>query len=163
MGYTTDFAGQINVEPPLSQDEISFLKKFNETRRMACKQGPYYVDRGGFRGQEHDADVIDYNKSPEGQPSLWCQWVSTADGTGIEWDGGEKFYDAPEWMKYLIEHFIGDAPLAKAQRPFLNSHRLNGGIEAQGEESDDRWKLIVKDNEVFVADSEIVYGAPRAI
>lgn len=163
MGYTTNFSGEINVDPPLTQDEIVYLKKFNTTRRMACQQGPYYVDRGGFHGQEHGPDVIDYNEPPDGQPGLWCQWVPTDDGVGIEWDEGENFYDAPEWMKYLIEHFVGEAPLAKAQLPFLNSHCLNGEIEAQGEDGDDRWKLIVKDNEVFIADGGIVYGTPRAI
>jgi hypothetical protein len=163
MGYTTEFFGHINVEPPLSQDEIAYLKKFNATRRIDCKQGPYYVDRGGFHGQEDGPDVIDYNSPPEGQPGLWCHWVPTADGTGIEWDEGEKFCDAAEWMKYLIDHFCGEAPLAKSQLPFLNSHCLNGEIEAQGEDCDDRWKLIVKDNEVMVADGEVVYQAPRAI
>jgi len=53
MGYTTNFDGKIRIEPPLSQEEVKFLNKFNSTRRMDCKQGPYYVDRGGFHGQDH--------------------------------------------------------------------------------------------------------------
>jgi hypothetical protein len=48
MGYTTIFDGQISVEPPLNPEEIKYLNKFADTRRMACEQGPYYVDRGGF-------------------------------------------------------------------------------------------------------------------
>jgi hypothetical protein len=39
MGYTTDFDGHIQVSPPLNADEIAYLKKFNETRRMKRTSG----------------------------------------------------------------------------------------------------------------------------
>lgn len=164
MGYTTDFSGQIAIEPPLSAEEIAYLQKFNRTRRMNTTKGPYYVERGGDFGQSHDADVIDYNHPPEGQPGLWCNWTPTDDGTAIEWDGGEKFYDSPEWMQYLIDHFIGHAPIAGPQLPFLKTHTLNGRIEAVGEDPDDRWVLIVEDNVVKVADAlPLAYGDPKPV
>ncbi len=28
------------------------------------------------------------------------------DGSGLDWDGTEKFYAAEEWMAYLIYHFL---------------------------------------------------------
>lgn len=164
MGYTTEFSGQIDITPPLSEEEIAYLKKFNRTRRMNSTKGPYYVDRGGDFGQSHDADVIAYNDPPEGQPGLWCQWTPTDDGMAIEWDGGEKFYDSPEWMQYLIDHFIGHAPIAGPQLPFLKTHTLNGRIEAEGEEAGDRWLLIVENNVVKVANANAVtYGEPVAV
>jgi hypothetical protein len=147
MGYTTDFEGSVKVEPPLNESELDFLIKFNESRRMECEQGPYFVDRSGSHGQGHEG-VIDYNSPPKGQPGLWCQWVPTSDGTAIQWDGGEKFYSSVEWMRYLIEHFLGSTPIAADQLPFLQGHVLNGEIEAQGEEPEDRWKLIVRNNVV---------------
>jgi hypothetical protein len=151
MGYTTHFYGQIAVEPPLNEQEIAYLNKFSETRRMACVQGPYYVDRGGDYGQLAGPDVLNYNDPPEGQPGLWCQWVPTPDGAAIEWDGSERFYDSPEWMQYLIDHFLKPGAHAAAELPFLQAnHVLNGSIKAQGEEIDDRWKLIVKNNVVRV-------------
>ncbi len=134
MGYTTTFSGAIKVEPPLTIEQIAYLKKFNKTRRMDCKEGPYFVERGGDFGQSHDANVIDYNQPPAGQPGLWCQWTPNDAGDAIVWDGGEKFYDSPEWMKYLIEHFIGSRPRAKNVLPFLTGHTLNGTIDAEGEE-----------------------------
>jgi hypothetical protein len=70
MGYTTMFDGHVAVEPPLSADEIVYLNKFAETRRMRCLQGPYYVGRGGLGGQARGDDVLEYNCPPEGQPSL---------------------------------------------------------------------------------------------
>lgn len=165
MGYTTEFNGQINVEPPLSQKEIEFLNKFAASRRVQRTRGPYYVEDDGcgklipgkhnMSGQE---DVIDMNSPPEGQPGLWCQWVPTPEGDAIEWDGGEKFYSSVEWMQYLIDHFIGHHPIANKLYPevfpFLQGHTCNGVIKAQGEDMDDRWKLIVTDNKITVEELE---------
>lgn len=152
MGYTTDFTGTIEVTPPMGPELVTFLTKFNETRRMHREKGPDYVDGTGFMGQDHEGDVIDYNHPPAGQPGLWCRWTPTPGGTGIEWDGGEKFYHAGEWMKYIINRYI--AP---------KGHVCNGEIMAQGEDYDDRWILIVNNNEVFVAPGEISYGQAQGI
>lgn len=150
MGYTTEFEGQIAVEPPLSKDEIEFLTKFAKTRRMNRLNGPYYVDGTGFAGQGCDQDVINYNEPPRGQPGLWCKWVPTEDGTAIEWNGVEKFYDSEEWMRYIINHFLSKDHFAKL--PFLTGHTLNGTILAQGESITDRWMLQVVDNAVTSID-----------
>lgn len=156
MGYTTNFEGRIEVTPPLNEEEVRYLTKFNETRRMDCEQGPYYVGRGGFMGQDHtDPKVRDFNAPPQGQPGLWCKWRPTEDGTAIVWDGGEKFYDSAEWMRYLIEHFL--KPGCRASAAFgelvgtetrFEGHTLNGVIRAQGEDPDDQWELVVEDNRV---------------
>ena len=163
MGYTTDFSGSVAVVPALNAEEIAYLKKFAQSRRVQSTQGPYFVDRSGDFGQGPEG-VTDCNSPPDGQPGLWCQWVPTDDGSAIEWDGGEKFYNAPEWMKYIIEHFIGPSPKAKVALPFLQGHTCNGEIEAQGEESDDKWLLIVKDNIVSIAESKPTeYGEPTPV
>lgn len=146
MGYTTEFSGQISVEPPLSAEEVEFLYKFANTRRMKRKKGPYYVDGLGFKGQDREVDVLDQNVPPDGQPGLWCHWISTPDGKFVEWDGGEKFYNPAEWMAYLIEHFLKPSHLATM--PFLGEHSLNGEILAQGEDITDRWLLKVENNTV---------------
>ena len=157
MGYTTYFTGQVNVEPPLSAEEIDYLKKFNESRRMDREKGPYYVNGSGFMGQGRDSDVRNHNSPPAGQPGLWCQWVPNEDGTAIEWDEGEKFYSADEWMVYIIEHFIGSDPKAKSELPFLQGHTCNGEIFADGEESDDLWKIQVDDNVVTTKAGRVTY------
>lgn len=162
MGYTTDFSGQISVEPPLNAEEIAFLKAFNETRRVKRERGPYFVgdyDSGVWHADgkakspgEQD-DVVDSNRPPEGQPGLWCQWVPTDDGEFIEWDGGEKFYESVAWMEYIIDHFLKPGAEAfKSSDPQFNKftfdHICNGEIEAQGEDPDDIWKLVVENNSV---------------
>ena len=73
------------------------------------------------------------------QPSLWCQWIPTEDNMGIEWDGGEKFYCYDEWLTYIIDNFL---------KPW--GITLSGEVEYQGEDNDDRGKIIVVDNVVTV-------------
>lgn len=163
MGYTTEFYGRIEIVPPLNKEEIEYLTKFSNTRRMKRKLGPYYVDGSGFKGQGNDPDIQGFNGPPDGQPSLWCQWIPTEDGKYIEWDGGEKFYEADQWMKYIIDHFIGSSPIAIDKLPFLQCHLCNGEIEAQGEERDDQWVLIVENNVVKVGKGEVTYGEAEEI
>lgn len=154
MGYTTYFHGSIEVVPPLSAEEVSYLNKFSNGRRMNRTKGPYFVDGTESFGQGQDADIIDQNSPDQSQPGLWCNWIATADGKAIEWNESEKFYESAEWMKYIITHFLGTNPQAKTELPFLQGHTLNGTIAAQGEESEDRWDLEVRDNKVFVVDYE---------
>jgi hypothetical protein len=152
MGYTAEFRGRVELKPPLNAGEIAYLRKFSHTRRMACVQGPYYVDRGGLAGQGEGPDVLHYHQPPECQPGLWCQWVPTEDGTALVWDGGEKFDDADEWMSYLIQHFLWANAHAFQLDPerfvFLQGHDCHGVIEAQGEEGEDHWALVVCHNQV---------------
>lgn len=172
MGYTTDFEGRISVYPPLNVFEITYLNKFCDTRRMRTEHGPYWVDQPGFAGQDKTPEVIDYNSPPEGQPGLWCHWIPTQDGRYIEWDGGEKFYDSLEWMEYIIEHFLKPGAIVSTMTnrcptcgrsdesqfdEFTFDHVLNGMIEAQGEDPDDKWRLYVNDNIVSRKDAKIVW------
>lgn len=49
---------------------------------------------------------VDLNEVNPGMPSFYCQWIPTEDCQGIEWDGGEKFYSAEKWLKYIIENYL---------------------------------------------------------
>jgi len=137
MGYTTSFGGQIDIEPPLNDQEYSFLIQFAATR--------------------HDED---------GVPGIWCQWIPNEDGTALEWDGNEKFYNSAEWMAHLIETYLRPGATAAAfvgstaYAGFTFDHSCNGEIYAQGEEEDDMWALFVRDNEVRTADAVVTYPNP---
>jgi hypothetical protein len=164
MGYTTDFHGQFDLDRPLTLEHAAYLRKFAQTRRMkrdAAKtelrddpirkavglpvgpEGAYFVGEEGYYGQSTRPDVVDRNDPPEGQPDLWCQWVPTEDLEGIEWDGGEKFYEYVEWLEYIIEHFL---------RPW--GYVLNGSVKWQGESFDDRGLIVVKKNDVGVTEAD---------
>lgn len=162
MGYTTEFKGRIEIEPPLSPAEIAYLTKFSDTRRMERKNGPYYCGTG-YGGQDNEPDIINYNGPPEGQPGLWCQWVPTEDGTALEWNGAEKFYNSAEWMAYLIDHFLKPGAIGKNAdgSVVFGDHICNGTILAQGEDIEDRWLLSVDGNMVNTDDLVEVKANPK--
>jgi len=132
--------------------------------------GEYFALDDGQSGQTADSSIIDFNTPPgqvnygdkrfpdtwmentrltkEGicQPGLWCQWMLNNDGTELEWDGSEKFYNYIEWLKYLIKHFFEPWGI-----------KLNGEVEWEGEDHDDKGKIIVKDNNVKTLIGVTVY------
>lgn len=173
MGYTTDFDGEFSLDKPLDPEQITYLKKLSGTRRM--KRDPaiavtlpdpvrkavglpigddagYFVGGLDFMGQESDPSVLNYNRPPIGQPGLWLQWEPSEDGTSIVWNGSEKFYDYTDWLKYLIDNFL--APWG---------YTLNGEVEWQGEEPDDKGILGVKNNKVYVKKGTVTYGEPKFV
>jgi hypothetical protein len=160
MGYTTDFDGAFELDKPLTPEHYDYLLAFGNIRHMGRdvtklgnmpdpkriaaglplgEEGEFYVgsETIGFKGQGKDATIIDYNDEPKTQPSLWCQWIPTEDGTGIEWDGGEKFYNYVEWLEYLINNFL---------KPW--GYALNGTVRWRGESFDDVGVIEVVNNEV---------------
>lgn len=148
MGYTTDFHGTFRLNKRLTPKLHEYLKKFANTRRMARKlpkkygvEGEFYVDGGGMCGQDHEPSIIDYNHPPSTQPGLWCQWVPTDDGMGIEWDGGEKFYNYVEWLQYIVSNFLEP-----------KGYILNGSVEWQGEDRGDVGIIEVRDNIITAHD-----------
>ncbi|MEK9769305.1 MAG: hypothetical protein VW683_10330 [Betaproteobacteria bacterium] len=166
MGYTTDFDGYVEINPPLNSEQRDYINKFSRTRRMHRNNGPYFVGGTGEFGQGHDTDIINFNSPDPSQPGLWCQWVVSDDGSTLEWDGGEKFYNSAEWMVYLIQHFLGNRPVANGDPnvpDFGTGRTVNGTIYAQGEDSSDCWRLCVVDNEVTTEDGNISYGNPRVL
>lgn len=167
MGYTTDFTGRFDLDRKLDPLHLEYLTKFAETRRMkrdvyklpndgtthekvglsSGTEGEYYVDGDGYRGQERDEDsIVEYTSPPATQPGLWCQWVPTEDGNGIEWDGGEKFYDYVKWLEYLIAHFLNRW-----------GYTLNGVVHWSGEQVEDIGTIVVEDNAVTVLHGSHVY------
>lgn len=190
MGYTTDFSGEVSITPPLNAHEIAYLQRFADSRRMHRVQGPYYAEPGNNMGQSREG-VLDRNEPPASQPGLYCCWEPNEDGTAIRWNGAEKFYDSAEWMAYLITTFLKpDATVQRelreraeseggslpALRPaaqewlyppefahFTFDHVVNGVIYADGEASNDIWRLVVRDNAVSVQTGQITFADETAV
>lgn len=144
MGYTTEFEGQFDLNKKLDDETYEFLNKLATTRRMARSvdakygvEGEFYVSGGGYYGQADEDNVINHNRPPKTQPSLWCQWVPTADGLHIEWDECEKFYNYVEWIIYIIEKIL---------KP--RGYILNGSVRWRGESFDDSGTIEISDNMV---------------
>ncbi len=160
MGYNTDFSGQFEINPPLDQNQIEYLEKFSDTRRMkrdaskavllqddvremvgleVGEEGEYFVGGIGLAGQDEDNSILEYNAPPTSQPSLWCDWTPTNEGSKLEWNGNEKFYNYVEWLEYIIQHFM---------KPWERT--LNGSVDFRGDEFDDIGTIVVKNNVVRV-------------
>ena len=174
MGYSTDFVGGFKFNKPLTAPQVAYLKKFNETRRVKRNpltaerlgdpireavglpvgdSGGYFTGGLGDFGQDHDGSILDGNSPPVGQPGLWCQWTPSDDGTVLSWDGGEKFYNYVEWLKYIIEHFLTPWGVT-----------ITGVVRWRGEEFSDTGSIVVTDNVVDVQDGEkkpIPRGMPK--
>lgn len=116
MGYTTNFTGEFTLDKPLTAEHLDKLINFSEDR--------------------HGGSV----------PSYYCQWMPNSDGTAIEWNGGEKFYNYVEWIQYLIEHFL--APWG---------YVLNGTVEWDGEDRGDLGKIEITNNTVKVLTGKVTY------
>ncbi|MFQ6332111.1 hypothetical protein ACLMAL_39210 [Nocardia sp. CWNU-33] len=151
MGYSTEFTGTIAVTPPLNAEEIEYLRLFAATRHVERHRGPYYVDGQYGHGDNHD--VINDSTPSAGQPGLWCQWVATSGGAGIEGGGEDGFSNAHAWMQYIIDHFLRPGGHAKGMpgfEAFTFDHTLNGSLVAQGDDLRDEWQLDVDDNTALV-------------
>jgi hypothetical protein len=167
MGYTTDFWGKFSFNKKVADKHRDYINAFINTRRMKRNakvaekfpdpirtavglpigtDGGFYVGGGEFKGQEHDASVVEYNSTPYGQPSLWCQWAVSDDGKFLEWDGGEKFYDYVEWLEYIINNFL---------KPW--KYTISGEVTWQGEDNDDRGKIVVDKNKITIMRGRVVY------
>ena len=160
MGYTTEFYGRITTTHPINEELATFINNLSESRRMKrdvkktkeiypdwkdhCfmgnigKEGEFFAYPGKNFGQDHTEDIIDYNHPPKNQPGLWLDWIVSDDRMGIEWSGGEKFYNYVEWLEYILSNF------------FHPIYLFNGEIEYQGEEDDDHGLIIVKNNIVYI-------------
>ncbi|ORZ39030.1 hypothetical protein BCR44DRAFT_33347 [Catenaria anguillulae PL171] len=155
MGYTTVFRGHFSLSPALNPAQIAYLTHFAYIRHMIrdstlCRakpdplraavnldvgtDGEFFVAAEGDYGQGHDETIIEYNSQPKTQPSLWCQWVPTKDGTRIEWNRGEKFYCCEQWIEYMIANFL---------EPW--GVKIEGKIEFAGEDPSDKGYLKIVD------------------
>jgi hypothetical protein len=147
MGYSTYFGGSFEIiNGPLHPKIKNFLHRLACTRRMKRNlpegiygvEGEFYVGAGlESGGQDHSPDIIDFNSPPKTQPDLWLQWI--VDGSSIIHDGGEKFYEYVEWLRYIIDKIL--AP---------NGYIVEGKVIWQGEDFSDRGRIIVTNNEISV-------------
>lgn len=159
MGYSTDFIGHVDVEPPLNAPEQAYLTAFSGSRRWRRPGGPYVVpgNPAAERADEERAlaapDLGGYNETPDGQPSLWCDWVPCWDGCCLAYNGHEKFYGSTRWMSYLIEHFLRPGARVSATglpwfEGFTFDHCLDGVVAGCRRDNKELFLIRVTDNRV---------------
>lgn len=116
MGYTTEFKGVLLFSKELTASELCYLST--------------------FLGE----DIRDHNEWPTNEHSENLYYsidlALKKDFTGLEWTGKEKSYDMVSQVNYLIS-------VMKAKK---ESFGLVGEFLCQGEEIEDRWKLIINES-----------------
>lgn len=151
--YSTVFEGQLEIEPPLSYHMRSYLDLFcrqehvkRDADKCANHPDPFRVQAGmpvGIDGEFYtgnDCDsIVDESQPPSTQPSLFCNWQPSPDGSALEWnqEPNSEYMDA--WLEYLIKNIL--AP---------NGYTVNGTVLFSGQFLDDCGTVQVKDNVVNV-------------
>lgn len=149
MGYSTDFVGHIDIEPPLNEAEIVYLQAFAASRRF--DRGDPYEVPGNPRAETSEGWGDRYNRPPKGQPDLWFDWQVCWDGCCITWSGKEKSYAMEPWLRYLIDHFLKrGAKAAKDARfeDFTFDHVLRGTLVGCRRDNKELYALRVRANRV---------------
>jgi hypothetical protein len=133
MGYTTDFIGWVQIDPPLNEHETDYLRAFNRTRRWDRPEGPYVVLPHPLADDDDEAGSDARNRLAPGEPGVWCPWTPTTDGSALAFDGIEKAYQATRWLQYLIDTFLApSATVADLDNPqfadFTTDHICDGAV-----------------------------------
>lgn len=159
MGYSTDFFGHFNLSKKLTKDQSDYLHLFSRSRHFEIdvsmvkqsdlmkrldisigKEGCFYIGQTIYNINYGLPYTINYNKPPADCPGLWCDWIPTEDNCGIQWGGGEKFYNYTEWLNFIITHFLKKWDI-----------EISGNVRFQGEDISDFGFLRIK-NGVAIKD-----------
>lgn len=114
MGYSTEFKGSLKFKEPLTAEQELYIQQFLNYEEP----------------REHPDWII-----PDKNKTSYQQLELTADKTGIQWDGNEKFYHAVEAVNIVILNMQAKFP----------DFGLTGKLLAQGEEVGDVWFLKIID------------------
>src|ERR687896_580522 len=106
MRYPTEVLGEVEIRPRLNEAEIDYLTAFARTRRWFRPQGPYVV-LGPDATETYDEALAAINRPWPGEPSLACDWVPCDSGRRMCFNGRESFCRPAEWLRYLIDTFLG--------------------------------------------------------
>lgn len=117
--------GALTITPPLDPAQRDYLAAFATSRRVMrdpqilvsvvdplreAVHLPLGTDGAFFVADQSQEvagpDVVDVNRPPGGQPSLYCNWTPTADGRALVWAGEDSFEAPSEWIGYLRASFL---------------------------------------------------------
>lgn len=157
MGYYSTLTGEILTDKKLDTKTFHLLDGLFKTRRMKRSGLPaiYGIDGEFFCEDKLDYGqtktpskgvIVDYNRPPAEQPSLWCPFKVLENGFKAPDEEG-KHYETLEWTIYLIKNILEP-----------RSYICNGIIEREGEESGDFEKILVNNNKVYQSTALIVFS-----
>lgn len=130
MGYSTSFTGELKFSRPLTGPELAYLK--NHVLGQDVRDNILAWSDMRYR----IPDVVDFDCL------TWIDLELTDNFDGLRWDGSEKTYQLVEKVNLVIAIMTVE----------FGDFRLTGKLLAQGEDIEDRWELIMKDQWAYRRD-----------
>lgn len=125
--------GRLQVQPPLSSDEVAFLAGF--TREPLERHGHHPAPAGGEPSRR-------VRRLWPGRPRGWSPWVSCTDGCCLVIRDGESVEAAAAWLRFLVHTFLRPtarrAGLARLGLTF--EHTVEGRVWFEA--TDERFYLV---------------------
>lgn len=119
MGYSTEFFGELKFKKELKASELGELKKYLQKDRRDI-------------GFEDNAKAYE---DPDTEYWYHIDLELNDDFSGLKWDESEKTYG--------LDHIVNF--ITRQMRLKFPDFELEGELQAQGEEYDDRWILRMVD------------------
>jgi hypothetical protein len=127
MGYYSSITGELEPSRPLTESEVALIKEIFRKKDLDYF---VYID---------DYGVIDFSQGESG-----------------------KFYDGDKAVKHAFELFeskiFDNDNEEDRQNPSVPlSVTYSGTLDITGEEPEDMWRIIVRENKVFTQQARIVW------
>ena len=116
MGYTTNFENELKIYPKLNNEDLGYLNQFL-----------------GEDMRDHEGEVVWKSQWAEKADFNYIDLELTKDFQGLKWNQAEKSYGMVEQVNFIID----------VMKKHIPEFSLSGVLEAQGEEHDDRWTLVI--------------------
>jgi hypothetical protein len=177
MGFSTNYLGRLDIEPPLNAAEVDWLTAFADVDRrhftdpyeVPMNPRAFTIERDAERAAKASApqparrrrrsepvDPFTTLTPGDGSPYPHLDWVPCPTGCCLSWKHsrrGEKSRMAEPWLQYLIDHFLRPGALARtSNRPdfddFTFDHVVHGTIAAERDDTRELWLISCADNEI---------------
>jgi len=134
MGYCVYYSGEVEVTPSLTEDDARIIHAFVNLE-PTDETKPLFAAIAG---------------SPEPDlPGYGSLLTVSEERDAILPEEGESRHGLRMWLKLLIEHFLGP-----------RGYVLNGEVEWDGEDPEDRGRLFIKDNQLEDVEDLIFNAGP---
>lgn len=150
MGYQTDFVGYLQIEPPLTERERSYINRIS---------GSLYLQdsEAGLRVADEDDEVLRelVSQAPRG----WSNWTVCPQGCCLSYDGGDKANHMVPWLKFLMATFLVAGATAEGITGMTCDHVLSGMVVGSRRDTRELYSITVREN---VVDVELLWpGKPQ--
>jgi hypothetical protein len=134
MGYPVYYNGEIEITPPLTEEDAAVVREFARGDRTDLT-APIFA-------------AIAASDEPD-LPYSCALYEVSEDRSALVPEEGESRHGLATWLTLLAKHFL---------KP--SGYLLNGEVTWSAEQSDDRGSVFIKDNLVEIVEDIIVNPGP---